>query len=231
MAFYPSDSIRLNHMRFAETVQDLLKGSSLTRSAFNRTLPRISALSGRILDVGGTRVPMASYYRYLAIDDVRMVEVLNIVDSVGADIVADAATIPCETARYDAAICFNVLEHVARPQHVLSEVRRVIKTDGRFILMVPFLHRVHGDPDDYFRYTESGLRVLFTDAGFSIRSILVLGKGPLTAALAQWQTLVPGWVSVPFFAICYALDGWYIRLRPKQAQNWPLGYLVEARAI
>lgn len=218
-------------MRFAETVQDLLKGASLTRSAFNRALPQIKALGGRILDVGGTKIPMASYYRFLAIQDVRTVEVLNIVDSVGADIVADATAIPCDSASYDAAICFNVLEHVARPQQVLSEINRVLKPGARFVFMVPFLHKVHGDPDDYFRYTESGLRVLFTDAQFSIEKIHVLGKGPFTASLAQWQTLVPGWMSLPFFALAYGLDALYMKLRPRLSRLWPLGYLVEATAL
>jgi|JI8StandDraft_1071087.scaffolds.fasta_scaffold03834_8 SAM-dependent methyltransferase len=217
-------------MRFTETVQDLLKGSSLTRSAFNRALASITKLSGRILDVGGKRIPLSSYYRYLAIQDVRLVDVLNITDDVGADIVADATAIPCADASYDAALCFNVLEHVARPQQVLAEIHRVLKPGGRFIFMVPFLHKVHGDPDDYFRYTESGLRVLFTDAGFTIKSVQILGLGPFTGSLAQWQTLVPGWVAVPFFALSFAADKLYAWQRPQLAKLWPLGYLVEATA-
>ncbi len=217
-------------MRFTETVQDLLKGSSLTRSAFNRALGSVTELRGRILDIGGTRIPMASYYQYLAIQDIRLVDILNISDAVGAEIVADATAIPCADASYDAALCFNVLEHVARPQQVLAEIRRILKPDGRLVFMVPFLHKVHGDPDDYFRYTESGLRVLFTDAGFSLKSVRVLGRGPFTAALAQWQTLVPGWIAVPFFALSFVADKFYARQRPHLAKLWPLGYLVEATA-
>lgn len=217
-------------MRFTETIQDLVKGSSLTRSAFNRALQSVAELRGRILDIGGTRVPMASYYQYLTIQDNRMVDVLNISDTVGADIVADATTIPCADASYDVVICFNVLEHVARPQRVLSEARRVLVSGGRLVLMVPFLHKVHGDPDDYFRYTESGLRVLFTDAGFVLTSVRLLGRGPFTSSFAQWQTLVPGWVAVPFFTITYAADAVYAWRRPHLAKLWPLGYLVDAVA-
>ena len=49
---------------------------------------------------------------------------------------------------------------------------------------VPFLHRVHPDPDDYFRYTSSALSLLVGRAGFAGSQIDAIGVGPNTAALS-----------------------------------------------
>ncbi len=44
-----------------------------------------------------------------------------------------------------------------------AEIVRVLKPDGLAIINVPFLENVHNWPDDYYRYTPNGLRVLFRE--------------------------------------------------------------------
>lgn len=217
-------------MRFVETVQDLLRGSTLTRSVFNRSLLSSGVVKGRVLDIGGTAVPKASYYHYLSIAQDAAVEILNISPNVGADIVADATKLPISDGVYDTILCFNVLEHISHPWDVLAEAHRVSKKQGRIILMVPFLHRVHGDPNDYLRYTESGLRVLLQEANYEVKSIEVLGLGPFMASLAQWQSLMPGWFVLPFFVMVFVFDRLLLMLKPSFKSQWPLGYIVEGLA-
>ena len=51
-----------------------------------------------------------------------------------------------EDSTYDSIVCFEVLEHVQNPFKAVSEVKRVIKKDGIFILSVPHLSRLHDMP-------------------------------------------------------------------------------------
>jgi len=76
-----------------------------------------------------------------------------------------------EDSTYDSIVCFEVLEHVQNPFKAVSEVKRVIKKDGIFILSVPHLSRLHDMPHDYFRYTEYGLKTLLDQNGFEVIEI------------------------------------------------------------
>ena len=76
-----------------------------------------------------------------------------------------------EDDTYDSIVCFEVLEHVQNPFKAVSEVKRVIKKDGIFILSVPHLSRLHAMPHDYFRYTEYGLKTLLDQSGFEVLEI------------------------------------------------------------
>ena len=46
------------------------------------------------------------------------------------------------------------------------KVREVIRPGGRIIVTTMQCFPLHGFPDDYYRYSESGLRLLLEDAGF-----------------------------------------------------------------
>jgi SAM-dependent methyltransferase len=50
---------------------------------------------------------------------------------------ADAARLPFRDRCFDAATCFEVLEHLADPDHALAEIRRVLRTGSEFELSVP----------------------------------------------------------------------------------------------
>lgn len=71
------------------------------------------------------------------------------------DVQADAHWLPFGTGVFDGVICSEMLEHVPDPVHVLSEIRRVLKKNGTVLISVPFLNRIHGDPYDFGRYTDT----------------------------------------------------------------------------
>ena len=70
---------------------------------------------------------------------------------------------PLEDASLDAVFCLEVLEHTSNPQAAASAIRRVLRPGGWFIGSTPFLLGIHDAPNDYFRFTEYGLRHLFRD--------------------------------------------------------------------
>lgn len=83
------------------------------------------------------------------------------------DVVADIHALPAEWAgRFSGVLCSEVLEHVARPWVALPKLREVIRPGGWIVVTTLTTFHIHGYPDDFYRYTESGLHLLLSDAGF-----------------------------------------------------------------
>jgi SAM-dependent methyltransferase len=80
--------------------------------------------------------------------------------------VCDLAAIPVDDDRYDVVLLSQVLEHLPEPLAVLSELRRVLKPEGRIFASAPLFYEEHEQPYDFYRYTQFGLRRLFEEAGF-----------------------------------------------------------------
>lgn len=93
---------------------------------------------------------------------------IDMQDGAGVDLVADIHNLPKEwIGRFSGVLCSEVLEHVARPWKALPELRKVIRPGGWVIITTLFAFPEHGFPDDFYRYTQSGLRLLLEDAGFN----------------------------------------------------------------
>lgn len=82
--------------------------------------------------------------------------------------VCDLRSIPVEDCRFDFIIFNQVMEHLPEPKLVLCELLRVLKPGGKMIYTGPLFFEEHEQPYDYYRYTQFGLRYLFTAAGFEI---------------------------------------------------------------
>ena len=85
----------------------------------------------------------------------------------GVDVVADLHSLPVEWhGMFSGVVCSEVLEHVARPWRALPELLRVMRPGALAVFTVPSCFPLHAFPDDFYRFSESGLRVLLEDAGF-----------------------------------------------------------------
>lgn len=85
----------------------------------------------------------------------------------GVDQVADIHYLPWEMkGRFSGILCSEVLEHVARPWVALPKLKEAMKPGGWIIITTLFSFPEHGFPDDYYRYSRSGLKLLLEDAGF-----------------------------------------------------------------
>lgn len=79
------------------------------------------------------------------------------------DVVADIANLPLETGTVDGVICEHVLEHVADPEAVISEIYRVMKPESILYIVIPFVMSFHSSPHDYYRWSKMGLEQRFKD--------------------------------------------------------------------
>lgn len=78
------------------------------------------------------------------------------------DVVADICHLGSRFAdnSYDAVFMIEVLEHVHTPTKAIAEVHRVLKPGGICVMSVPYIFEIHDIPNDYWRFTEFGLRHL-----------------------------------------------------------------------
>jgi SAM-dependent methyltransferase len=89
-----------------------------------------------------------------------------------------ALDIPEKTAVFDLVVMFDVIEHipVGTESIALSEINRILKPGGKFVLSTDFDHPLSKafDPAWYFghrHYSEKKLRQLFKKAGFKIEQV------------------------------------------------------------
>ncbi len=75
----------------------------------------------------------------------------------------DAHRLPFANESFYSVLCTEVLEHCINPQLVVSELRRVLKPNGKLLLTTRFMFPLHEVPHDYFRFTKYGLRMLCKD--------------------------------------------------------------------
>jgi len=72
----------------------------------------------------------------------------------------------------DGVFCSGVLEHVDDVASAVAECRRVLNAGGLFLVGVPFYQPVHRAPQDFWRFTEFGVRYLLRDfAQLDLRTI------------------------------------------------------------
>ncbi len=145
---------------------------SVRRHFIDRFFYAHSALIGagsRIIDIGGKKEGKRGLFDITKYGT--NVTYVNIDEKNNPDILADATNLPVNDESYDIAIMGELLEHVPDPRAVLKEAFRVLKNNGVALITVPFMYPIHGDPDDYGRYTESFWEKVATDLGFKVSSI------------------------------------------------------------
>jgi len=175
-------------------ITETLNGKTLPRILMNRAVKKYTdrnPLRGEILDLGSKSGSM-SYNRFInKSSDAKITYTDLHSESRSVKKIDLERKFDIENDTYDAVLCFNTLEHIYNFKNVVMESKRVLKTGGVFIGSVPFLVPYHADPDDYFRYTHSGLEKMFTQEGFEKVAMEKLGYGPFTAGLYNLAAMMP----------------------------------------
>ncbi len=96
------------------------------------------------------------------------------------DIVSDIHDLKLEDNSVDCIFCTGTFEHIHSPEVALKEFHRVLKKDGIIHIEVPFMQPYHSDPEDYYRWTESGLTLFCEKYGFE-RTKSGVHLGPVSA--------------------------------------------------
>jgi hypothetical protein len=79
------------------------------------------------------------------------------------DVLGSIEDVHLPNGRYDAIFAIEVLEHVGNVPAALANCRRMLASDGSLCASVPFMLPIHDAPYDYCRFTEHGLRRLFSE--------------------------------------------------------------------
>ena len=102
------------------------------------------------------------------------------------DIVADAEHLPFADDSIDALVSESVLEHVPDATKMAKEMVRVLAPGGYAYISVPFIHPYHASPDDFNRFTLSGLSYLYRDLEIVEKGVRSGPWSALLMFLAYW---------------------------------------------
>lgn len=129
--------------------------------------------AGLALDLGSADGPSAAWFRESA---QRTVSLDIDPRGLGSDgVCGSALALPFEDAAFDAVSAFDVIEHCEPEAQALSEVRRVLRPGGRFVMSVPAYTWAWSDFDvangHHRRYTRARARSAVEAAGFSVQRV------------------------------------------------------------
>src|SRR3990172_12434356 len=131
-------------------------------------------IKGKTLDVGCGTKPYEKYFNsseYIGLE----IETTMNREIKQADYFYDGKKFPFSNSEFDSIVTNQVLEHVFNPDEFLSEINRVLKTNGKLLLTVPFVWDEHEQPYDYARYSSFGLRALLEKQGLKVLQHKKLG--------------------------------------------------------
>jgi SAM-dependent methyltransferase len=122
-----------------------------------------------VLDAGAGTAPFRSLFKHARYETADFEKVDKLYAP--STYVCSLESIPVEDARFDFIVFNQVMEHLPDPKSVLVELNRVLKPTGKMIYSGPFFFEEHEQPYDFYRYTQFGLRELFSATGFSIERL------------------------------------------------------------
>lgn len=213
--------------------KEILSGKNIGRFLENRELEKIT-INGNGIDLGA-KSGSSSYFRYLNKSDDTQVIFSDLNSTSEKILKIDLENdFPVENNSQDFLLLMNVMEHLYNYRKCVSESYRILKPGGRLIGSVPFLHRVHPDPDDYFRYTESALKKIFDEAGFSNIKVIACSIGPFTAGASIYSNVLKSrLIKLTFTLTALLFDKTLLLLLPKYKRRFstffPVRYVFVAK--
>lgn len=130
---------------------------------FGQSLPP----GARVLDAGAGEGQYAGHFRHCNYTGADLGVGDTAWDYTQLHVLCDLTALPFQSGAFDACLNVVTLEHVRRPEAVVTELGRALKPGGRLILVAPQDWEVHQAPHDFFRYTRYGLQHLLEVAGFT----------------------------------------------------------------
>lgn len=129
------------------------------------------SLCGPVLEVGSWRAPNHPDffdYRPFFPEGTDYIGA-DLVEGLGVDVICDwtneAVVVP-GYGSFQTIITTCTLEHVRDPFALARNITRLLAPGGALIVSAPFVWVIHNYPDDYWRFTPSGIRALFPSITF-----------------------------------------------------------------
>lgn len=93
---------------------------------------------------------------------------------------------------FDLIVAEQVFEHIRFPLRAATNVLRMLRQGGTFLLTTPFLIHYHPTPLDLWRWTAHGLNCFLLDAGFvGVRTFSWGNKQCVIANFGSWVDFDP----------------------------------------
>lgn len=167
---YPKISVASLYEQLKQ--QSLLRSLQLTELSKHR-------LQGKILDFGG-----GDGAQYRSLIKSSNYESVNIDKNIKPTFLIEPDDcIPVNDCIYDNVISLNTIEHVYNAKETVQEMCRVLKPGGQLIVSTPFLFRIHGHPDDFFRPTASWYIATLKEQSFEKIIITPLSVGNFSTGI------------------------------------------------
>jgi len=156
-------------------------------NVINRQDAMIKYLNGRILDVGCNTGVFVSKLRQLQ-KDVHGVDGSSIFIRIAkayAKLFKDDTSryklgliqdIPHEDSAFDTVHAQEIIEHLPNTDVAIQEVKRVLKSNGRFCGSVPYKEDPHHHPGHFNYFDEVVVRNMLESHGFVIEALFVEGS-------------------------------------------------------
>ncbi len=106
---------------------------------------------------------------------------IDISRSTKADVLAPMERLPVRDCAVDIIACTQVLQSCRQPLLALTEMRRVLRPSGILLLSTPGTWLRDPGTQDYWRWTDEGLRFASEEAGYEV--LEVLPNGGIVACL------------------------------------------------
>ena len=100
--------------------------------------------------------------------------------------------------KFDLIIADNVWEHLKYPYRATRNVFKMLKPNGYFLVITPFLIKIHNVPIDCSRWTEDGMRYFLNEAGFNLENIITNSWGNKKCAKLDLRE-DPTWTRIGLF--------------------------------
>lgn len=111
------------------------------------------------------------------------------------DRVCPAEALALDDASADVALCLSVLEHVNDPGQAVAELSRVLRPGGVVFASTHGAFPWHPYPQDHWRWTQTGLPILFRDAGDFEEVTISATRGTVSGMFFLLAHYGYGWAS------------------------------------
>ena len=99
---------------------------------------------------------------------------MDLIKTSKTHLVSDADKLPFRPNSFDKVISINSFYYFKNPFDVVESIHKILRKNGKFVLVLPFFYPIHDAPDDKYRFTEHGLRALL-EGKFKIEKMECIG--------------------------------------------------------
>ena len=204
---------------------------------YSESLPKFAR--GKLIDLGCGKVPLYEVYKDF-VNDITCVDWANSMhNNPHLDLVQDLNNrLELPDRCFDTIILSDVLEHIRKPESLLSEMNRILSEEGKLLMNVPFYYWLHEQPFDYFRYTRHALQMMAEDNGFRILELRASGGAiEILADISAKVIIMLPIIGRPIAKFTQWL-AWHLlkisaisKFSKKTSEKFPFGYFMVAEKV